>query len=968
MLALTQTLNCSLMGLGSGGKALGLSTCTRRKLRDIDSLFGWVKKLSRPSINKFIVDLRIEISVTSLSCVPLVAAAPVHIEVSSGSGELPAIQPFPLMAPDIKPCDNRTCQLLGALRMIDGRFDRLDDLWRSGDSTATFDSQLLDALRMIDGKFDRLDELMQKFGDKVQHMVTRADLALTGLTPAPAAEAKPAVGTTSADEEMAPLAPETAQLAEASDPPAAGAQQHVALAPATGGPEAGQKRNKNNNNQKHEPTDTPPAQDPERRNLLSEPELADGETSAPVSSEELWGLIGCIRAEMSGLNLQMSAAAEAAAACAAMGPASLAVLFFDIQGWELHAQLVEARGAIERASQRWSAHVDAAAFTELGCDTAGAPRGVAFRCEQRIRLGRLEDHECFWEMLARLPTRRAGLARPAEFAPSVAHLRETEAPESALTSGGRGAAQDRAGKGRVWGRKSTKLTNEKEQGGGGAAGVAEGAHSGDRAVTGHCDGPGASGPMRRAAPRRVQQGRSARDRARIERDEGKATLGQLHGVPAEHSSEWCDAVSEQLDRRCFRNAGQIYYGDVVESEGACVRHGQGVQILTAKTVDGEDDVMWARYKGGWKSGRMHGAGAYRWSDGSCYEGSFSEGRLHGNGAFTWPERSVYDGMWVDGEMTGQGCFLNAFDGTTMQGVFYRNSFRMHDGSWVDVRQRRLQQRAQRLRIGAVPPQVASASMPVYYCEPEDSGRGGQGLLGAARVSAPGAAGGCRGLLPASLRHRRAALVPAGRPARLHARCPFAPRTVHLGYAATEKRRHRDSQQIFRGAVCEALLTGRPFTLVFGDPSGQPAAGEDEPEVPSEWSLDAFFDRLSLPPDVFDLQHFHNSGDADLFLPPEKRGWRKGLELEVEASTAGEGATAAEVAGEGATTAAEGAPGGEMRAPTMAPATVHFLNAALVSLTPLRDIDPDAVRLRLCRRFERHLPLHRVAAVVVTGPR
>ena len=31
-------------------------------------------------------------------------------------------------------------------------------------------------------------------------------------------------------------------------------------------------------------------------------------------------------------------------------------------------------------------------------------------------------------------------------------------------------------------------------------------------------------------------------------------------------------------------------------------------------------------------------------------------------------------------------------------------------------------------------------------------------------------------------------------------------TVHLSYAATEKRRHRDSQQLFRGAVCEALTT------------------------------------------------------------------------------------------------------------------------------------------------------------------
>ena len=84
MLALTQALNRPLMGLGSGGKALGLSTSARRKLREIDSLLDWVKKLSRPSINKFIADLRIEIAAASASCVPEGVAAPVHSEVSTG--------------------------------------------------------------------------------------------------------------------------------------------------------------------------------------------------------------------------------------------------------------------------------------------------------------------------------------------------------------------------------------------------------------------------------------------------------------------------------------------------------------------------------------------------------------------------------------------------------------------------------------------------------------------------------------------------------------------------------------------------------------------------------------------------------------------------------------------------------------------------------------------------------------------
>lgn len=393
-------------------------------------------------------------------------------------------------------------------------------------------------------------------------------------------------------------------------------------------------------------------------------------------------------------------------------------------------------------------------------------------------------------------------------------------------------------------------------------------------------------------------------------------------------------------RRCFKNAGQIYYGDVQESGGAAVRHGQGTQILMAKTVDGED-VMWGRYTGGWKSGKMHGTGTYRWSDGSCYEGAFSEGRLHGTGTLTWPEGSSYDGMWNDGEMTGQGCFLNAFDGITMQGVFYRNSFRDRSGKWIDVRRRRQEQRAGRLQIGTVPAEVVATQMPVYYCEPENTV---EKVFEVLRESPH--------LVPLVVAETTCPKSPeAAAPLwclQAGARGCTPESSVHLSYAATEKRRRRDSKQIFRSAVREALLTGRPFTLVFGEATGEPQAGEDEPDLPPEWSLNAFFDRLSLPPDLFDLENFHGSGDVDLFLPPEKRGWQC-AELQAEGGDAGGDAE------------------GKVLAPTLAPATAHLLNAALVSLTPLPDIEPDAVRQRLSRRFQAHLPLHRIAAVVVAGP-
>eukprot|EP00959_Pyramimonas_sp_CCMP1952_P255312 5332501-Pyramimonas_sp.AAC.1 len=51
-----------------------------------------------------------------------------------------------------------------------------------------------------------------------------------------------------------------------------------------------------------------------------------------------------------------------------------------------------------------------------------------------------------------------------------------------------------------------------------------------RAAAGLCDGPGAPGLIRRAAPRRVRRARQARDHVGTERREEKATLDQPRSV------------------------------------------------------------------------------------------------------------------------------------------------------------------------------------------------------------------------------------------------------------------------------------------------------------------------------------------------------------------------------------------------------------------------------------------------------
>ena len=189
-----------------------------------------------------------------------------------------------------------------------------------------------------------------------------------------------------------------------------------------------------------------------------------------------------------------------------------------INGAKGAASLLALNRAIEREPQKWSPHVDAAAFSELGCDVAGMPWSMTLYGRQRIRFRRLEDHERFGEMLASLhalhrsqqydllvarigqflkatrqsvnangpwrlawlitglpdPRPRAGqaargLARPAEFAASVACLRETEALESALKmGGGEGGKDGGQEKNRYWDKKLKKWVNKKDQEGEGA--------------------------------------------------------------------------------------------------------------------------------------------------------------------------------------------------------------------------------------------------------------------------------------------------------------------------------------------------------------------------------------------------------------------------------------------------------------------------------------------------------------------
>lgn len=185
-------------------------------------------------------------------------------------------------------------------------------------------------------------------------------------------------------------------------------------------------------------------------------------------------------------------------------------------------------------------------------------------------------------------------------------------------------------------------------------------------------------------------------------------------------------------------------------------------------------------------------------------------------------------------------------------------------------------------------------------------------------------------------------------------------TVHLAYASAERRRCRDFNQAFRSAITEALLSYRWFALVFGDGAAienNDNATEEAERPPPSWALPGLLHESSLPADLFDPLYFRASGCASSFLPANlQKGQISGPPAQATEPDAAEG---------------DGLEQGEdtvTRASLPAP-TTYFLRFALVSCRrlPRAQMDDDDIRRHVGRRFGKHVPLHRVMAIVVDAP-
>ncbi|XP_068924910.1 alsin isoform X1 [Petaurus breviceps papuanus] len=84
----------------------------------------------------------------------------------------------------------------------------------------------------------------------------------------------------------------------------------------------------------------------------------------------------------------------------------------------------------------------------------------------------------------------------------------------------------------------------------------------------------------------------------------------------------------------------------------------------------------AVYDGRWLSGKPHGRGTLKWTDGKIYNGMFRNGLEDGYGEYKVPNKALnkddhYVGYWKEGKMCGQGVYSYA-NGEVYEGCFQDN--------------------------------------------------------------------------------------------------------------------------------------------------------------------------------------------------------------------------------------------------------------------------------------------------------
>ena len=151
-------------------------------------------------------------------------------------------------------------------------------------------------------------------------------------------------------------------------------------------------------------------------------------------------------------------------------------------------------------------------------------------------------------------------------------------------------------------------------------------------------------------------------------------LQEAHASAATMLSDSRWSVTE--DRPCqVWNDGQKDHRSFTWS-GACVDG----------KVSGEGRLVWRTrfgryvYEGHMESGKLHGRGILKRSDGARYEGEWRDGKRHGTGSYKWAAGHRYEGTWHDDRPHGLGTATFA-DGDVHQGEWRQGCYGERDGIW-----------------------------------------------------------------------------------------------------------------------------------------------------------------------------------------------------------------------------------------------------------------------------------------------
>lgn len=244
----------------------------------------------------------------------------------------------------------------------------------------------------------------------------------------------------------------------------------------------------------------------------------------------------------------------------------------------------------------------------------------------------------------------------------------------------------------------------------------------------------------------------------------------------------------------------------------------------------------------------------------------------------------------------------------------------------------------------------------------------------------------------------------------------AKQTVSIRMAAIAKRRKRDFNGMFYGAIASSLQTGSLFTLVFEDDDEgcgllakeddrwferQPSTTPPTNLLPEQWKLRHFYTPGTFPLEILQPMLFNGRLMSKLFLPEQLREDAMGTGSAPSDLPAPAGAPSPTVEGDeppnetGETTrrpsakslssadaaqsAAAPTPAGgvgltghvfelpDVTDPrTVGLRTVHHIRPTIVSLSCLPSgLSDDEVCGRVVERFKSHVPMHRTYLILLT---